>query len=488
MEIGDDHDGTACLGGRFLPAPQVAAAWARICALARAMQAAGAAGGADLLRAQVFTGLLLGTLPLIPPATDDPTGPPATDPPPGRPPVDQGPAGAGPGGSAGATPGQPSAAISQPLRRTPAEEREHADEVGNPAGNEGRDVHATRCDGPPRGATACEDAHRGPPEPDSAAGPGNLSIGGSPPWPPIPLPGHIPSPGCAPDWPPGFPVPTTGPGSARDRAGLDRPAGTDTAGGPGRDGKLHLSVPWRTLAGLASEPGTLSRIGPVTAAVARSVAAVAVAEPGCQWRVVIVGRAGRALAVGGVPRTWTTRAPGTRAAAVQDRKWPDGLVARMTLTIPLDLVSVDNGSAEPDFDIQTCPRMLRPVLAAALSAGSRVARRVTATAAVTGGCSHHDEAPGYRVPGSIRALIEARDQTCRFPCCGQPAWRCDQDHTHAYHRGGRTCACNLAAACRHHHRLKQRPGWQLTQPSPGELIWHTPAGLTYRVTPQPQPS
>src|SRR5215469_2551357 len=69
-----DHDGTASLSGRFLPAAQAAAAWARICAMAKAMEAAGAGGGMDLLRAQVFVGLLLGTLPLIPPADGGPDG------------------------------------------------------------------------------------------------------------------------------------------------------------------------------------------------------------------------------------------------------------------------------------------------------------------------------------------------------------------------------------------------------------------------------
>src|SRR5215469_10391433 len=67
-----DHDGTASLSGRLLPAAQAAAAWARICAMAKAMEAAGAGGGMDLLRAQVFVGLLLGTLPLIPPSDEGP--------------------------------------------------------------------------------------------------------------------------------------------------------------------------------------------------------------------------------------------------------------------------------------------------------------------------------------------------------------------------------------------------------------------------------
>src|SRR5215471_18570737 len=65
-----EDEGTATLAGYSLPGVQAAAA------LAKAVQAAGQAGRADaginLIRAQVFLGLLLGTLPYIPPAPDSP--------------------------------------------------------------------------------------------------------------------------------------------------------------------------------------------------------------------------------------------------------------------------------------------------------------------------------------------------------------------------------------------------------------------------------
>ncbi|HCU96416.1 MAG TPA: hypothetical protein DHU96_28350, partial [Actinobacteria bacterium] len=96
VALSGDHDGTASLSGRFLPAVQAAAAWTRICAIARAMEAAGAGGGMDLLRAQAFVGLLLGTLPLIPPADGGRAGGPADDGPGGGGPGD-GPGGGGPG-------------------------------------------------------------------------------------------------------------------------------------------------------------------------------------------------------------------------------------------------------------------------------------------------------------------------------------------------------------------------------------------------------
>ena len=71
VELSGDPEGTASLAGRFLPAGHAAAAWSRICAIAKAIESSGAGGGIDLLRAQVFAGLLLGTLPIIPPPLDE---------------------------------------------------------------------------------------------------------------------------------------------------------------------------------------------------------------------------------------------------------------------------------------------------------------------------------------------------------------------------------------------------------------------------------
>ena len=58
----------------------------------------------------------------------------------------------------------------------------------------------------------------------------------------------------------------------------------------------------------------------------------------------------------------------------------------------------------------------------------------------------------------------------------------------AYHRGGRTCLCNLAPLCRTHHQAKQAHGWHLDQPQPGTLTWTTPSGRRYIVTATSYPS
>ena len=112
-----EQDGTASLAGYSLPSIRAAAAMARISALAKALKAAGAGGGIDLLRAQVFLGLLLGTLPYIPPAADGPPDSPPDEPPDepfGEPPGDPGaeqPVGPCPGGPPAGAPsaGAPSA-------------------------------------------------------------------------------------------------------------------------------------------------------------------------------------------------------------------------------------------------------------------------------------------------------------------------------------------------------------------------------------------
>ena len=67
-----DEHGTATLTGSSLPGVHAAAAMARITAMARALKSSGAKGGLDLLRAHTFLGLLLGTMPLIPPSADGP--------------------------------------------------------------------------------------------------------------------------------------------------------------------------------------------------------------------------------------------------------------------------------------------------------------------------------------------------------------------------------------------------------------------------------
>jgi hypothetical protein len=53
--------------------------------------------------------------------------------------------------------------------------------------------------------------------------------------------------------------------------------------------------------------------------------------------------------------------------------------------------------------------------------------------------------------------------------------------------GGRTCLCNTGPKCRHDHRLKQHPRWQVDQLPDGTFRWTTPSGRTYDTEPTRYP-
>jgi hypothetical protein len=98
---------------------------------------------------------------------------------------------------------------------------------------------------------------------------------------------------------------------------------------------------------------------------------------------------------------------------------------------------------------------------------------------LTGCCDHALETPAYQPTPTLRHLAGIRHNTCVFPGCRRPAAQCDDDHTIPYDQGGKTCLCNLAPLCRHHHQVKQAPGWTLQQTSPGVLTWTAPSGRRY---------
>lgn len=88
----------------------------------------------------------------------------------------------------------------------------------------------------------------------------------------------------------------------------------------------------------------------------------------------------------------------------------------------------------------------------------------------------------YRPTAALADAIRARDVSCRFPGCRRRAPACDLDHTVPF-LSGCTEPDNLAALCRHHHRLKHRAGWTLTQRGVGQLEWTSPTGDVYTTEP-----
>jgi hypothetical protein len=310
----------------------------------------------------------------------------------------------------------------------------------------------------------------------------------------------LPDTGPVPAWPaiPGTtstsPLTTTGThATAAARTGTARTgtarssepsATTGTAGSPGRPagGMLDLTLSWATFAESACAPGILGRIGPVTATQARVLAAAATNAPGTRWRVILTDDHGQAIKTATVTRR---RAPATMAPAGRPSTTGPmlpltgphaSITGRVSVTIPVTVL--DQISAAELAGTTTRAAILR----AAAEAAARARRQAIADQETDNGCAHTTASAAYRPPATIRDLVEARDQTCRFPGCRQPAWRGDLDHTTPFHCGGLTCPCNLGPLCRRHHRLKQEQHWALTQTTPGAFRWHTPAGRIHITT------
>jgi hypothetical protein len=262
------------------------------------------------------------------------------------------------------------------------------------------------------------------------------------------------------------------------------------------------------LAGLSDEPGTLGRIGPITAVQARHLAEAAAHDPAAQWRIIITSTAGHAIAVTRIRRRTRDGPTPPQHHRTGQRPPPQtGLAGRITLTITQDTLAcftrtgppAGTGTGPPAGTGTGPPAGTGTWLPAATTTGpvgeiAAAALRVAATAldqalaqaaedAAAGGCAHGPESKAYRPPPRLRDYIAARDLTCRFPTCRMPAWRGDLDHTIPWDQGGRTCPCNLGGGCRCHHQLKQHPRWRLEQTRPGEFTWITPAGRRYTVGP-----
>ena len=120
-----------------------------------------------------------------------------------------------------------------------------------------------------------------------------------------------------------------------------------------------------------------------------------------------------------------------------------------------------------------------------------LARRLAGTA-THGGRRSPPPAPGPRRTDdrppptpAPRRLLDARDETCRFPGCQRSAPGADIDHTVDHAAGGKTRVTNLAHLCRHHHVMKHHTAWSARQLSGGEIEWTSPAGSRHRERPAP---
>ena len=103
-------------------------------------------------------------------------------------------------------------------------------------------------------------------------------------------------------------------------------------------------------------------------------------------------------------------------------------------------------------------------------------------------CDHRHQTTAHDPGKTLRHLVHIRDGHCSYPPCLRDARRCDFEHTIPWETGGRTCACNTGPRCRHHHHVKQAPGWTLEQNQPGYHTWTTPAGRRYTTGPITYPT
>jgi hypothetical protein len=217
------------------------------------------------------------------------------------------------------------------------------------------------------------------------------------------------------------------PGTPRDPAPSAPSSPTPGRPRPRLAARVNLTLPLATAFGLAELPGTVAGFGPVDAPLARHLAGLASDHPASRCCITLTDAEGHAVGHGCLPGSGGLR------------------------------------------ELATCGLSL------------------AITPLARGSCDHRHQEPGYQPSRKLQHLITARAPACTAPGCRHPAARCDLDHTTPYDHGGRTCECNLAPLCRHHHRCKQSEGWYLEQPQPGVLRWTTPAGRHYLTAPEPYP-
>jgi hypothetical protein len=93
--------------------------------------------------------------------------------------------------------------------------------------------------------------------------------------------------------------------------------------------------------------------------------------------------------------------------------------------------------------------------------------------------AEHLHVGSYEASTRLKLQTQLRDLICAFPFCFRPAERCDCEHRVPYADDGPTCSCNLAPACRGHHRAKSTGGWNYITVEPGVYLWRSPLGYQF---------
>jgi hypothetical protein len=220
---------------------------------------------------------------------------------------------------------------------------------------------------------------------------------------------------------------------------------------------INLIIQAGTLFGWSTAPGEAGGWGLLDPDQTRSIVTAASQHPRTRWCVTVTGPDGTAMAHGCASgqHPWTPRPNSAPSDTGPPGTGPPG-----------------TGPPPPTPGPEQAAQ-LAELLRALNVRFSPVAR---------GTCDHRDREDRYTPSRRLGHHVRARTATCVAPGCAAQAYHCDLDHTIPYPQGP-TCPCNLAPPCRHHHRVKQAPGWHLDQPEPGIMCWTTPSGRTYTTRP-----
>jgi hypothetical protein len=319
------------------------------------------------------------------------------------------------------------------------------------------------------------------PAPQPAVGPPSSAAPPSPAVPPSSA--APPSPAVPPS--PAAPAPAgTAPRAGRD-SGDPPQAPLDPVPLPAL---INVVIPIETLLGQGTAPAHVAGWGLLDADESATFVRAAAGHPRTRWCITVTARDGTALAHGCAPgqHPWPESGP----------PWPASGAPRGALRPPSHRRPYAPGGTpgrDPDPPLDGSPPGDHHRPAGGTRSGehhpppggqlSALLRRLNITVEpIARGTCDHGHAERRYVPSRIlRHLVRARAQTCSAPGCNAQAIWCDIDHSVPY-PDGPTCQCNLNPKCRRHHRIKQAPGWRVTQPSPDTAAWTTPSGRIHTST------
>jgi hypothetical protein len=192
------------------------------------------------------------------------------------------------------------------------------------------------------------------------------------------------------------------------------------------------------LLGRDSRPAEIAGLGPIDPALARDLANAAAASPQTTWCVTVTDEQPP-------PRfTFTTSGQPGPPGGYGHWRLATGVPGRPDLMITLDPIALDE-------------------------------------------CDHRFQARGHDPGARLRHLSQIRHATCTGPTCRRPSTQADFEHNIPFENGGITCLCNGGPKCRHEHRLKQHPRWNVEQITPGTFRWTAPSGRQYTTEPTRYP-